>query len=101
MLIKRKKLIFISFFFLIIILFLLSHLKTAYLLEINDLTNKKVYTYKLEDNTFSLGYTHSVMKTEAEEFFVVDDDKMRLIKTEYSSYGVGLPFLPEEGSLEI
>ena len=83
MLIKRKKLIFISFFFLIIILFLLSHLKTAYLLEINDLTNKKVYTYKLEDNTFSLGYTHSVMKTETEEFFVVDDDKMRLIKTEY------------------
>lgn len=101
MLIKRKKLIFIPFFFLLITLFLLFHLKGAYLLEITDLTNKKTYSYELVDKSFSLGYTHSVMKTEAEEFFIVEDRDMRLIKTEYSSYGVGLPFLPEEGSLEL
>ena len=41
------------------------------------------------------------IEVEGLEVLVVDDDKMRLIKTEYSSYGVGLPFLPEEGSLEI
>lgn len=102
MLIKRKSCIYLSFFsLLVIILFLFFHLKTIYFLEINDLTNKKIYSYKLDNEYFSLGYTHSVMKTEIEEFFKVENENIKLVKTEYSSFGVGLPFLPEEGKLEI
>ena len=42
------------------------------------------------------------MKTEAEEFFTAEKNKkLKLVETEYKSYGVGLPFLPEEGKLII
>ena len=42
------------------------------------------------------------MKTEAEEIFITDNnDKIKLIRTEYKSYGVGLPFLPEEGKMKV
>ena len=77
-------------------------LKPQYLLVIEDKTNKKNYEFLLKNKKFSLGYTHSVMKTEAEEIFVTDDnEKIKLIRTEYKSYGVGLPFLPEEGKMKV
>jgi hypothetical protein len=42
------------------------------------------------------------MKTEAEEFFVVGDKKQIILeKTVYESYGVGLPFLPDEGEMQV
>jgi len=71
------------------------------ILIISDRSNDKEYTFVLPNNKFSLGYTHSVMKTDAMENFVVEKNKMKLISTIYQSYGVGLPFLPEEGQLEI
>lgn len=77
-------------------------LKPQCLLVIEDKTNKKNYEFLLKNKKFSLGYTHSVMKTEAEEIFVTDDsEKIKLIRTEYKSYGVGLPFLPEEGKMKV
>lgn len=99
MIIRNKKYII---GFVILVLTLLFLIRPHYILTIEDRENGKKYEYLLKNKEFSLGYTHSVMKTEAEEIFTVEKDKkMRLIRTEYKSYGVGLPFLPEEGELEI
>mgnify|MGYP003938600125 FL=1 len=51
---------------------------------------------------FSLHYTHSVQRTPVTEIFVIDDSgSLRLISTIYRSFGVGLPFLADEGSFRI
>ena len=97
----RKITIIFTVVILILIIFKIF-LKPQYLLVIEDKTNKKNYEFILKNKKFSLGYTHSVMKTEAEEIFVTDDnEKIKLIRTEYKSYGVGLPFLPEEGKMKV
>ena len=39
------------------------------------------------------------MKTEAEEFFTAEKNKkLKLVETEYKSYGVGLPFCQKRES---
>jgi len=44
----------------------------------------------------------SVEKTQAEELFKIDKvGNIILWETVYEDYGVGLPFLPEEGQLEV
>lgn len=51
---------------------------------------------------FTYEYIHSVQKTPVQEHFVsAPGFKMLLTSTTYQSYGVGLPFLPEEGQLEM
>ena len=98
--IKKIKIIFIIMILILIVF--KNFLKPQYLLVIEDKTNKKNYEFILKNKKFSLGYTHSVMKTEAEEIFITDNnDKIKLIRTEYKSYGVGLPFLPEEGKMKV
>ena len=98
--IKKIKIIFIIM--ILILTVFKIFLKPQYLLVIEDKTNKKNYEFILKNKKFSLGYTHSVMKTEAEEIFTTDENKkIKLIRTEYKSYGVGLPFLPEEGKMKI
>ena len=93
----------ITIIFTVVILILIifkNFLEPKYLLV--DITNKKNYEFVLKNKNFSLGYTHSVMKTEAEEIFTTDENKkIKLIRTEYKSYGVGLPFLPEEGKMKV
>ncbi len=67
----------------------------------NNTTGEKTEFY-LKDNSFSLGYMHSVMKTPAEEFFRVNaDNEIVLEKTVYESFGVGLPFLADKNDFEI
>lgn len=52
--------------------------------------------------SFSLRYTHSVEKTPViETFQILADGKFVLVSTKYKSYGVGLPSLPEEGTLTV
>ena len=98
--IKKIKIIFIIM--ILILTVFKIFLKPQYLLVIEDKTNKKNYEFILKNKKFSLGYTHSVMKTEAEEIFTTDENKkIKLIRTEYKSYGVGLPFLPEEGKMKV
>lgn len=51
---------------------------------------------------FSLRYIHSVHLTPVYENFVIQTDgTFLLISTRYQSYGVGLPSLPEEGTLRL
>ncbi|WMJ78754.1 MULTISPECIES: DUF1850 domain-containing protein [unclassified Sedimentibacter] len=67
----------------------------------NNTTGEKTEFY-LKDDSFSLGYMHSVMKTPAEEFFRVNaDNEIVLEKTVYESFGVGLPFLADKNDFEI
>lgn len=50
--------------------------------------------------SFSLSYLHSVQKTPVQEHFVLaPGNQLHLTSTQYQSYGVGLPFLAEEGTL--
>lgn len=95
-----KILIVISMFLAIFVGYTTSK---DYYLVISDRKTDKKWEYKLKDKNFSLGYIHSVMKTEAEELFSVEEKSKCIVltKTIYSSYGVGLPFLPEEGKLEV
>lgn len=52
----------------------------------------------VRDKTFTLEYTHSVLKTPVQENFVLaPDNKLLLTSTTYKSLGVGLPFSAEEG----
>ena len=98
--IKKIKIIFIIM--ILILMVFKNLLEPKYMLVIEDITNKKNYEFILKNKKFSLGYTHSVMKTEAEEIFTTDENKkIKLIRTEYKSYGVGLPFLPEEGKMKV
>lgn len=54
----------------------------------------------LQNKGFSLYFLHSVQKTPVKENYILaPGNKLRLISTDYQSYGVGLPFLPEEGVL--
>lgn len=99
---KRKKIIIGFTVLIILVLGMKLSLREQYILMIQDKTSGKIIEYPLKNKKFSLGYTHSVMKTEAEEFFTTDEnEKIRLVRTEYKSYGVGLPFLPEEGKMTI
>lgn len=49
---------------------------------------------------FSTRFIHSVQKTPVEEFFAVNEGRNGFIlrMTRYQSFGVGLPFLAEEGT---
>ena len=48
---------------------------------------------------FTIHFIHSVQKTPVEEFLTAHaDGHFHLTGTRYQSHGVGLPFLPEEGT---
>ena len=48
---------------------------------------------------FTIHFIHSVQKTPVEEFLTAHaDGHFHLAGTRYQSHGVGLPFLPEEGT---
>lgn len=97
-----KKIITLFTIMISLLIVLKNFLQPQYMLVIENKTNKQKYEFILKNKEFSLGYIHSVMKTEAEEVFVADENKkIKLMRTEYSSYGVGLPFLQEEGKLKI
>lgn len=54
----------------------------------------------LNDPKWHLSYTHSVQKTVVDECFEIQkNNTFSMYRTRYSSFGVGLPFLPNEGEL--
>lgn len=95
------KKIFIVLFVLTVLISIkiVSHGKV---LIVEDLEGQAKNEFFLPDKTFTLGYIHSVELTPAEELFRVgQDNTLMLYETIYESYGVGLPFLKEEGELDI
>lgn len=52
----------------------------------------------ISDVNLKISYIHSVQKTPIEEYLKIErSGKIRLYETHYQSFGVGLPFLEEEG----
>lgn len=44
-----------------------------------------------EGETITLSYTHSVEKTPVRDVYVVDGERLRMVRMEFDSYGAGLP----------
>ena len=44
-----------------------------------------------EEEEFAIIYQHSVMKTEVKDVFRLDEGELLLLRTEYESFGAGLP----------
>ena len=60
---------------------------------------KILYASRAYDGqSITINFMHSVQKTPVEEHLLVQDNAFRLISTKYQSFGVGLPFLAEEGN---
>lgn len=98
----RFAIILIALAFLIYLLMVTLFTQPLVTLTLYNRGNGEEWEIVLPSGTFSLGFTHSVMKTPVEEFYRVDrKDGLVLEKTVYQSYGVGLPFLPEEGELTV
>ncbi|MEA1962493.1 MAG: DUF1850 domain-containing protein [Bacillota bacterium] len=92
-----KKAIIILFTILIMIL-LLIHIPVLVISERDS--DKQLFIPLVREKAFSLEYVHSVQKTPVQEHFVLaPDNQLLLTSTHYQSYGVGLPYLPEEGNL--
>jgi hypothetical protein len=54
-----------------------------------------------EGEKFTLSYSHSVHRTPVHDIFQVSvEGEITLVATEFSSLGVGTPFLPGEGELK-
>ena len=86
----------------LLIAFLFATIRNEKVLVIEDIDNPKKVSLILEDDSFSLGYIHSVLLTPAVEYFTVEEDNsLMLYKTIYESFGVGLPFSKEDGEFEI
>ncbi len=86
----------------LLIAFLFTSIKNEKILVIEDIDNPKKTSLVLEDDSFVLGYIHSVLLTPATEYFkVAEDNSLNLYKTVYESFGVGLPFSKEDGEFEI
>lgn len=106
-LIKNNKELLIKLMVIILILlalyFVIScNLRKTKVLVIEDNTNHQKFEYNLPNRNFSLGYTHSVLKTPVEEFFYINENNQIVLeKIVFESYGVGTPFLEEEGELEV
>ncbi|WP_326907533.1 DUF1850 domain-containing protein [Sedimentibacter sp. MB31-C6] len=103
---SKSEFIIITIIFIIIlssIVFILGcNVENGKILVIQNNTTGIKTEFYLPNNSFSLGYTHSVMKTPAEEFFSVDENNQIILnKTVYESFGVGLPFLADEKDFEI
>lgn len=100
---KREYLSIILFsLFIIVVLYCHRTYNSGTYLIVQDKNSSKKWEYKLKKNEFAIGYKHSVEKTQAEELFKVDKlGNINLWETVYEDYGVGLPFLPEEGQLEV
>lgn len=97
------RIIIISLIIVSSIIFVLGfNLEKGKILVIQNNTTGIKTEFNLPECIFSLGYTHSVMKTPAEEFFYINkENEIVLEKTIYQSLGVGLPFLPDEGVLNV
>ena len=97
----RKLFVFIMIILTIYFVFSCNIIK-AKVLVIEDRENNEKLEFNLPNYCFSLGYIHSVMKTPVEEFFYINENNQIVLeKISYESYGVGTPFLEEEGELEI
>lgn len=93
----QKRVIGIVILGLIIGVFIRSTVQQTNILVVEDIETGKITEIPAPNNTFVLGYIHSVLLTPAEEyFFISDQQQLQLQKTIYESFGVGLPYSQQE-----
>jgi len=71
-------------------------LPTQKVLAITSMSNgvRKIFS-KSALNGFCISYTHSVNKGRVRDFFRVEGGRLKIYKTEFLSYGAGMPELQE------
>ncbi len=79
---------FILLFVLILSIFLVWPVKG---LGISTEDNLLFFFPKQEPYEFAIIYDHSVMRTEVKDVFTLEDGEILLLRTEYESFGAGLP----------
>lgn len=86
----------------IVAVFLLLVFSPPYYLVVSDQNGEVLFSLPLkESERFMLYYEHSVHQTPVVEIFqVAPPGKLCQVATEFSSLGVGTPFLPGEGELK-
>ena len=90
----RRKIYFATLFALVTALFVL--LRPTLFVFVGD---EAIYCGRADEGVpIVVNYVHSVQKTPVEENLVVAGNGFRLVSTRYQSFGVGLPFLAEEGN---
>lgn len=98
---KNKKVIVII---IVLTLVLISQysIKKQKILIICDVDAKRESVIDVPTNEFTLFFIHSVQKTPVYEFFKIrKDNTLSLVKTEFSSFGIGLPYTDEGGKFAI
>ncbi len=90
----KSKTIYISILILITLIIInLTIIHTANILIIEDEKSEIYKEFICNNNEFILSYTHSVLLTPVEEYFIIgENNKLMLRKTIYESFGVGLPY---------
>lgn len=90
----KSKIIYISILILITLIIInLTIIHTANILIIQDEKSEIYKEFICNNNEFILSYTHSVLLTPVEEYFIIgENNKLMLRKTIYESFGVGLPY---------
>ena len=93
----RRIIIGVALLCLAVGIFISSTIQKTNILVIEDVISGKITEIPAPDNTFVLGYIHSVLLTPAEEYFFIDNQQqLNLQKTIYESFGVGLPYSQRE-----
>jgi hypothetical protein len=85
-------------FFIILGAALSLSLEKTQIIEITDSQNHILKELYPENQEFTLSYIHSVLLTPADEIFTISEGSMKLVKTVYESFGVGLPYSQEKDS---
>lgn len=93
---KTKLIAIISVLSLIVVFLGIAFLPCVKVLSLSNRKNpsEKVY-YRSMENGFIISYTHSVNKGRVHDYYKTDGKNFVLYKTEFVSYGAGMPEIEE------
>lgn len=95
---KESNRILLSLVLGLIIAFLFLYLNPVKVLKAEDFKRGEVLkVWKVNDGSgFEIHYTHSVEKSLVVEKYKIDNNRLKLLETEFKSYGAGLPATTED-----
>lgn len=99
---RNKKVIISIIVIILLVLFSRYKIVNQKILVIHDVDANRKSEICTNSNEFTLFFIHSVQKTPVYEFFKIQNDNtLSLVKTEFSSFGIGLPYTDEGGEFKI